>query len=463
MGTLTVDSGYEHHLPLQDEAAGNVKVVSDEAGFRELSGSWTELWEQSESSVFQSFEWNFTWWKHYGGSKNLCILVCRIDNKVTGIMPLFCDDVRLGKLILYSSLRFVGSNVTAPETSSLLGTITYSDYLDIIARKGHEEQSCAELARFLKHALVHVDELVLESLDVSQSTVLRHLVPLFQGNGLKVVKKERASGYRVCLAASWELYLATLKKRRRYKFRRALQRLGNGAGSPLRAKCVTDPVAVMDMFEKMMDMHQEKWNKKCALGTFYEEKYRSFQREITSLFHRKGWLELHCIIDEETAEPMAIDVNYRTGKHIYAVHTAVKDDAESRRIGPGSLLLAYTLERAADSGVHVYDFLRGDESYKSAIAHDETVLADVYVASVCRVRDPDCGHFPQVWMPVKPGIIGRRAAGLLLIRRKVLRQIHHLRLAARQGALINYIFDRIRHWSSGIDHHVQKSQNPPEN
>ena len=49
-----------------------VSTVTDRAGLEALADEWRDLAESCvTSTVFQTYEWNAAWWRHFGGGKRL--------------------------------------------------------------------------------------------------------------------------------------------------------------------------------------------------------------------------------------------------------------------------------------------------------------------------------------------------------------------------------------------------------
>ena len=43
----------------------DVKIISTESDFSALQDAWNELHRTAKGTVFQTFEWNYEWWKIY--------------------------------------------------------------------------------------------------------------------------------------------------------------------------------------------------------------------------------------------------------------------------------------------------------------------------------------------------------------------------------------------------------------
>ena len=66
----------------------SIEEVKDIEAFRSLRNTWNALLEKSaDNNVFLTWEWLFTWWRHYGGNKQLRILLVKELDRIIGIAP----------------------------------------------------------------------------------------------------------------------------------------------------------------------------------------------------------------------------------------------------------------------------------------------------------------------------------------------------------------------------------------
>ncbi len=65
-----------------------VETIDDAGGFAALRSEWTELLADSAApSVFLTWEWLHTWWKHLGGGRRLAMLTVRRGGDAPGSRP----------------------------------------------------------------------------------------------------------------------------------------------------------------------------------------------------------------------------------------------------------------------------------------------------------------------------------------------------------------------------------------
>src|SRR5262245_55508018 len=115
----------------------NVEVVDTCERFARLCGDWTALLKFSAANcLFLTHDWLFTWWKHLSNGRHLAILTARHDGRLIGILPV-CERPAQVARIMPRALEFLGSGVIG------------SDYLDVIAERGREDEVAHVFGRHL--------------------------------------------------------------------------------------------------------------------------------------------------------------------------------------------------------------------------------------------------------------------------------------------------------------------------
>jgi CelD/BcsL family acetyltransferase involved in cellulose biosynthesis len=67
----------------------DASLVSSEDGFAQLRLEWDALVERLDlPSPFHSWDWNYVWWRHFGGNSRLRIVVFRSDGRLAGLAQL---------------------------------------------------------------------------------------------------------------------------------------------------------------------------------------------------------------------------------------------------------------------------------------------------------------------------------------------------------------------------------------
>lgn len=355
--------------PTQSETKLGFRFITDSAEFDDLEIQWEELANNSDSTIFQTFQWNRTWWKHFGTEGQLHLILLLHGEKLVGIAPMFKDTVQLVGSQAYLCLRFLGSNVSQPKRGDLLGLISYTDYLDVIIRPGYENVVCKSLLNHFLTTTVDYDEIILDVVP-ENSFLWRQLIPLLKQRKIQFHIEDRSGSQMIQLDCKWEEYLMSISKNRRSHARRALKRLYDNEQKIFKVCEVREENQVLPYFETLADLHQRRWNREGSLGAFAEKTNYEFHKEIALRFFRKGWLQMNILMPiENQDENVAIDMNYRYKNRLYGIHCALNVDSEYYNHGPGTVLLNTTLKDVAESQLEYYDFLRGSEEYKLKLSN----------------------------------------------------------------------------------------------
>src|SRR6266702_1490712 len=111
-----------------------IRTVSSETEFLALRTAWDELYRTNTNNTpYQSWEWNFTWWSHFGSAGRLRLLVGEQDGRLVGIAP-FCISTRFRAW---------------PIRHLTLISRKHGEYLDLIVRPGAEASFCKALCEHL--------------------------------------------------------------------------------------------------------------------------------------------------------------------------------------------------------------------------------------------------------------------------------------------------------------------------
>src|SRR5262249_33166851 len=186
-----------------------LEVVDDASRFAELRDDWNGLLARSEAdTLFLTWEWLHTWWRHQRGSRRLHLVLVRRGEELLGAAPLAVSPGRLGGLLGPASLEFLAAGMVG------------SDYLDVIVRRGREPEVLSLLAQHLMQLRQGLD---LRQLDAAGSAGGR-LVAALYGRGWRTTTTVGEVCPFLSLAGhSWDSLLATLGPEHRYNVRRRLR------------------------------------------------------------------------------------------------------------------------------------------------------------------------------------------------------------------------------------------------
>jgi len=351
-----------------------VHLIRSEEDFLQLRKNWNTLAQISGSSIFQTFEWNYIWWKHFGKGKELHILTLKNGTDLLGILPLFVDTISVFGRPVYRCLRFLGSTVSQPSGTDLKGLMAYTDYMDAIVYPGFEEFFSREIIHFLLHKCeVSYHEVILE--EVSEESVCRnHFIPRLQEMDVGFTVTEASVCPQVKLEPCWEAYLQPLSKSRRSKIRRFLKLACKNSNNKHlftieRIKDVKPMVASLD---KLVHMHQQRWNEMGFPGSFAENRYYEFVKEILSTLGNRGLAVVYLAKNaDDPTQVVAADLLLTYQQRTYLLLRGINVYADHLDRGPGNVLLYSEIQDAVAAKHEVFDFLRGAENYKLRTANQQ--------------------------------------------------------------------------------------------
>ena len=342
-------------------------IYRDEKGFDDLAKEWDALLHASRAdTLFMTHMWQTTWWRHLGEGDLMIMVVRDDDGRLVGLAPLF----RVAH--------------EGPRVLSIVGCVDVSDYLDWVARRGHEERVFAALLDTLGHELGDEWD-VLRLCNIPDGSPTLELVPgLAQARGWEAEQsiEEVVPVFRV--PESWEAYEQMLPGKARRELRRKLRKAGPYGGVDW---YIVGPEHDLDdeidaFIELLVKSHPEK-------ADFMDERNRVFFQAIGRANHNAGQLQLAFLTlnGQRVATYMNFiypDARDASGGDRVMVYNSGLDPA-AYRLAPGIVLMAHLIRQAIEDKRSVFDFLRGDEPYKYALGGMDTHVHRLNIARANRV------------------------------------------------------------------------------
>jgi CelD/BcsL family acetyltransferase involved in cellulose biosynthesis len=294
---------------------------------------WNGLLARSAvPSVFLTWEWQTAWARAFASDRAVQLLTLRADDgSLAGLLPL-CEE-RDG-------------------CWGLMGGADVSDYLDLIAPAGAEEEAWHAL---LQHRAAHAVEWDLHAVRSASPTaqVLARLAP---SAGLRAVVDVQDRCPILKLPATWDAYLATLPGKDRHELRRKMRKLERELpGAAVRSHA--EAAGWDDALGAFLALHRRS---KVGKARFMDERMEAFFRDVTAALVGQGWARLWFL--ESDGVPVASFLCVEHGDSVGLYNSGF--DPVHARLAPGIVLLAHVIRDAVERGVPVFDFLRGEESYK---------------------------------------------------------------------------------------------------
>jgi len=320
----------------------SIRLIKSQEEFSTLRPAWDELFQSNPNHTpYQSWEWNFTWWKHFGAPERLRLFVAEEDGKLIGIAPFFLRKRFYGWPLPH--LGFIGQKRT--------------DYLDFVVRAGSEANFFQQLFKYLQE---HKSEWkFIELKDVPDTSTN---LPFFYQEVGKIFPVLGWEAQRLCvtvpLTNDWESFLNTLGKRTRKDVgydRRFFEK--NVAAE---FKIFTNSSAVFDGLKDLITVYRTRWQEEKGATRFEEDAVAKFEREICGLFSHAGWYRLYLLYANK--EPVAGLLGYVRNNKYFADSYA--HSPAYHKYSVGNVLLGMAIEDCIKNQWTELDLTRGDESYK---------------------------------------------------------------------------------------------------
>lgn len=338
-----------------------IQVFASAEAFAVLRPSWNALAERSVgTTVFSSWEWQSSWWKHYAPNSRLIVLSAWDSDRLAGLLPMYVRRRILNGLLPMRELLLVGS-----------GGDTSPDYLGAIL----EPESAAEVAPLLAADVIrsrdHWD--VLNFTDVAPGPFADAMQAALTGSRLECEQVPCSTIKVVHAPASWEEYLAGMHRDRRYRVRHQRNKLLKELGAQLLVARSDAEIAAS--VEALVDLHRKRWDSKgSGQGAFRTAEYLRFHREVIELCHRNDWVRLYSIA--AAGRTIAVFYCYRYRNELLYFQSGF--DPEFERYSLGAVLMGFAIESAIAEGLQVIDLLKGDHAYKNSWSNGERLTVDIH-------------------------------------------------------------------------------------
>lgn len=306
--------------------------------------AWRKLWlRDPQASPFQSPEWLAPWWRQFGNEHLRCMVIHH--EEPVGFLPFYVyEDVQKRQRQLLP-----------------LGVGT-TDYLDgLFAPECRTEEIDAALTK-LRSACPH-DVLCVPQL-ASESRLL------------DAMNREVRPGTFVSNAESCSRMPAVAMAGLPQKIRRNAMYYRNRAHRWGALELVqADTSNWAEFFDDLKRLHTSRWNARGEEGVLRDDRAVRWHCEAMPQLLEAGLLRLMALrLEGETVAVLysLIDHERRLERPRVQYFYITAYSPEHADLRPGTLLIAYAVEHAAQDGVATIDMLRGDEGYKQ-IWHMERV------------------------------------------------------------------------------------------
>ncbi|ATB32625.1 GNAT family N-acetyltransferase [Melittangium boletus] len=323
-----------------------VSTVRELSQLARLRGEWNALLDDSRAGPFNAWEWLYPWCRRIGSDRQPFVMLARDrGGSLTGLLPLgFEHHWVLGRTI--RRLAFLGE------------THVGSDYLDVVARRGREEEVARTFARALWELRDQWDVLDLTDLREDSVTV-RVLRETFEERRVATRLTERYVCPYETLAQgeSFDDFLKRTSRRDNYLRRKKWLEKQEG----YRIEKTEAPGALAAPLTDFFRLHASRWESDGGSQGIRGRGVEAFHRDATQLLAERGRLRFYTM----KVGGQAVASVYGIVHGDTFIYFQSGYDPAWRNRSVGLVLVGETFRDALEAGLTEYDFLRGTESYKS--------------------------------------------------------------------------------------------------
>ena len=325
-----------------------------------LAQLWRELEARSDCHFFLSWDWIGCWVAEIG--QPVSVLIGRRAGQVV-VLGVLVSSPRRGRLplkIFGAELHNTGDPEKDVITIEYNGLLVARDVTDIAAEDAAIRFLLSDQTAAGRAAAPRIDELHLRNVVRTYAAD----APSSQGAGglLRELAWSKPS-WQVdldAIRASGCTYADTLSANTRQQIRRSMRLYEKqGKLTATRARDVPEALAFLDGLKAL---HQPYWIQRGEPGAFAYPFFERFQRRLIETCQPHGGVELIRVTRGDTVIGYLYNLIYRRQVYSYQSGFLFEDDP---KLKPGLVSHCLCIEMHEREGNAVYDFMAGENRYKS--------------------------------------------------------------------------------------------------
>lgn len=333
-----------------------------------LEGLWRDLEGRADGSFYLSWHWIGPWLSHIG--RRPIVFRADVDGQIVAL-ALLCSHTEVRHRFLRS--RMLCLHETGDPACDVL-TIEFNGILhDRRYGPALVERCLKEIAKSTPQG-VPWDELLIGG-------VTDDFVPLAGRTGLALHIRDCRPSAAVpldAIRASGRGHLAQLSANTRYQVRRAMK-LYQQRG-PLTIAAARDAGEARDFMAGLAELHQATWRARGKPGAFGADFFPKVHETMIAQSLASGAVEVLRVAAGQHGIGYLYNFIHRGWIGAYLSGFAYEDDP---KLKPGLVCHCMAIDRHLAAGHHTYDFMAGDNRYKTSLGHRGP---DMYWLSLRRPR-----------------------------------------------------------------------------
>lgn len=325
-----------------------VEVFTSEELFEDLSIYWKDLEKRALSPVFVSYDWAYTWWKHFGRNKQRSLFIITVwdGTKLIGLAPFYKGYSTFASKVIEKRLQLIGSGGSQNEQYGHNSDLGIGNALDILVDHSYTDIVAAKLLDVFTPEFLEADVITLNKVH-DDSFIKKNLFPLLEEEGLPVSLLQLESNPRVQLRNYPSL---------------------NGQLNQTAKNKVSSEVPETDYNIEELTSREEiniaadtilSHRAEHRSSRVEEKRFKNFFRDILSCAHQNGWLWFKQVKDSQGVCAARIALHYQ-GKY-YDVIGGFTEFRSSPEYDSNIVLLLNLVEEAIANNVKVIELLDGSD------------------------------------------------------------------------------------------------------
>lgn len=356
-----------------------ISILDNDKSFQKLEKHWKDLENRAPTTIYMSFDWTYTWWKHYGHHKSRMPHLVTIwdKKKIIAIAPFYKGYTCLGTRVIATRMQLIGSGGSKNEQLGFKNDYGISDFLDVLVDHDYREKAAVLLAEYLINHLPGLNQLTFHQIR-DDSYVFTHLLPLLLKTGLdiRVRISDKCPYIDLNNFSTLEDYLLSLRSSVRRRFRKTLRATGvaivpSNADPEAGQMEIVTPLTEEEIHksvDNLIALHQARWNRLGYPGVFSDERFIRFFKDTVAYCRANGWLWLKEVRDSDGVSSVRMLIRYKSFYYDYMSGFDDLCSMSKNRPGIGLILIAINDAIASFQGKesvpNIIELLRGEEPYK---------------------------------------------------------------------------------------------------
>ncbi|MCG8650417.1 MAG: GNAT family N-acetyltransferase [Pirellulales bacterium] len=350
----------------------HLEIVSTFSRFAALRSDWNRV---AGDIPMRGWEWAYSWAETMLGKGRLMIMVgSDQQGRIVGIAPFYLKpDWLRGNVI-----RFLGDGKCCTDYATLLATPQaaeeFSEQVAETLTQAGRGFGSGTAQRREGHPVQPSEWDLISLQGVSwHDPMVRKLLQQLEHRRCVIHSRQTQACWRVSLPDDWETFVASLSKSQRRNVRLVQRRVLEDPHISVR---IADDRDALDIgLRWFRDLHQKRWQQAGQEGCFADQAFASFVEMVAPRLFETGQLRVLSI--ENQGVPIAVDFSLLSQDASFGYQMGIDPDYRGRQLGRALLVAA--MRATHRSGRRVFDFLRGDEHYKSRWTARACPLAEIEI------------------------------------------------------------------------------------